>query len=83
MYLSALPYRLASIATSARRGDAAAVSVAADVLATASARLGHAEIAFLAHAVAEEARRGVVTHSRLMTLVGLCSRMVDGDVLVG
>jgi CheY-like chemotaxis protein len=83
MYRSALPHRLASIAASVRRGDAAAVSVAADVLATASARLGHAEIAFLAHALAEEARRGVVAHARLMSLVALCSRMVDDDVLVG
>jgi CheY-like chemotaxis protein len=82
MYLSALPHRLASIASSAQQGDAAAVSVAADVLATASGRLGHAEIAFLAHAVAGEARRGVVAHSRLMTLVALCSRMVGDDVLV-
>jgi CheY-like chemotaxis protein len=82
MYLSALPHRLASIAASAQQGDAAAVSVAADVLGTASGRLGHAEIAFLAHAVAAEARRGVVAHSRLMTLVALCSRMVGNDVLV-
>jgi CheY-like chemotaxis protein len=82
MYLSALPHRLASIAASAQQGDAAAVSVAADVLATASGRLGHAEIAFLAHAVAAEARRGVVAHSRLMTLVALCSRLVGNDVLV-
>jgi len=83
MYLSALPHRLASIGISAQRGDAAAVSVAADVLATASARLGHAEIAFLAQALAEEARRGVVAHARLMSLVALCSRIVDDDVLVG
>ena len=83
MYVSALPHRLASIAASVRQGDAAGVSVAADVLATASARLGHAEVAFLAHALAAEARRGVVAHSRLMALVGLCARMVDADVLVG
>jgi DNA-binding response OmpR family regulator len=83
MYVSALPHRLASIATSAQQGDAASVAVAADVLATASARLGHAEIAFLGHALAEEARRGVVAHSRLMTLVSLCARMVDGQALAG
>jgi CheY-like chemotaxis protein len=82
MYVSALPHRLASIATSARQGDAAAVSVAADVLATASSRLGHAEIAFLAHAVAEDARRGIVAHSRLMALVELCARMSSGSALV-
>jgi CheY-like chemotaxis protein len=82
MYLSALPHRLASIAASARRGDAVAVSVAADVLATASSRLGHAEVAFLAHAVAEDARRGIVAHSRLMTLVELCARMSGSAALV-
>ena len=82
MYVSALPHRLASMATSARRGDAAAVSVAADVLATASSRLGHAEIAFLAHALAEDARRGIVGHSRLLALVDLCARMSSGAALV-
>jgi CheY-like chemotaxis protein len=82
MYVSALPHRLATIAASARQGDAAAVSVSADVLATASARLGHAEIAFLARALAEDARRGIVAHSRLMSLVALCARLADGPALV-
>lgn len=81
MFTGALPHRLASIAASARRGDAAAVSTAADGLAQASARVGQAEIAFLAHALAEDARRGVVAHSRLMALVGLCARL-DGALLV-
>jgi CheY-like chemotaxis protein len=81
MFAGSLPHRLASIAASARRGDAAGVAASADVLARASARLGHAEIAFLAHALTEDARRGVVAHSRLMALVGLCARM-DGALLV-
>jgi DNA-binding response OmpR family regulator len=83
MYLSALPHRLASIATSAQQGDAASVAVASEVLAVASARLGHAEIAFLGHALAEDARRGVVAHARLMTLVGLCARLLETQELVG
>jgi len=82
MYLSTLPHRLASNAASARQGDATSVATAADVLATASSRLGHAEVAFLAHAVAEDARRGIEAHSRLMTLVELCARMSGSAALV-
>jgi hypothetical protein len=59
------------------------VSVAADVLATASARLGHAEIAFLAHALAEDTRRGAVAHSRLMSLVAVCATVADGATFAG
>jgi CheY-like chemotaxis protein len=81
MYVSALPHRLATIATSVRHGDAAAVSVAADVLANASTRLGHTEIAFLAHALADDARRGIVAHSRLMSLVTFCSQLADGPAV--
>jgi CheY-like chemotaxis protein len=75
MYRSALPHWLASIATSAQHGDAAGVAVTAEALAAASERMGQAEIAFLASAVAHDARRGAVTHIRLVKLVELCARI--------
>jgi CheY-like chemotaxis protein len=75
MYASALPHRLASIASSAREGEAGAVAYLADLLAAASDRMGYSEVASVAHAVAEDARRGVVPQSRLMELVGVCSRV--------
>jgi CheY-like chemotaxis protein len=78
MYLSALPHWLATIATSAQQGDAAGVAVAAEALASASDRMGQVEIAFLASAVAHDARRGAVTHTRLVKLVELCAR-IDQD----
>jgi CheY-like chemotaxis protein len=78
MYASALPHRLASIAAGARDGDAATVAYLADLLAVAGDRLGYTEVALAAHAVAEDARRGVVPQSRLMELVGVCSR-VEGS----
>jgi CheY-like chemotaxis protein len=82
MFVSVLPHRLATIAASVRRGDAAGASMSADVLAAESARLGHAEIAFLARALAEDARRGIVAHSRLMSLVSCCARLANGPALV-
>jgi DNA-binding NtrC family response regulator len=75
MFLSALPHRLSMIAISAQAGDAAAVAVAADTLAAASDRLGHAEVAFVSSAIARDARRGMVTHGQLVTLVDLCARL--------
>jgi CheY-like chemotaxis protein len=75
MFLSALPHRLSAIAISAQAGDAAAVAVAADALAAAAHRLGHAEVAFVSSAVARDARRGMVTHGRLVALVDLCARL--------
>ncbi|TQN44269.1 response regulator receiver domain-containing protein [Blastococcus colisei] len=75
MYASALPHRLASIAAGAREGDADAVAYLADLLAAASDRMGYTEVAVAAHAVADDARRGVVPQSRLMALVGVCSRV--------
>ncbi|UOY03577.1 hypothetical protein [Blastococcus sp. PRF04-17] len=75
MYLSALPHWLATIATGAQQGDAAGVAVAAEALASASERMGQAEIAFLASTVAHDARRGTVTHTRLVKLVELCARI--------
>jgi CheY-like chemotaxis protein len=78
MYTSALPHRLASIATSAQEGNAAAVAAAAEVLAAASEHTGHADVAFVSHAIAEDARRGIVAHIRLMELVNLCARVDRG-----
>jgi CheY-like chemotaxis protein len=78
MYASALPHRLASIATSAQEGDALAVATAAEILAEASDRMGRTEISAVSHAIAEDARRGIVTHARLMHLVNVCSRVEGG-----
>src|SRR3954471_669367 len=78
MYTSALPHRLASIATSAQEGNAAAVAAAAEVLAAASEHTGHGDVAFVSHAIAEDARRGIVAHIRLMELVSLCPRVDRG-----
>ena len=84
MYASALPHRLASIATSAQEGDALAVATAAEILAEASDRTGHSEIAVVSHAIAENARRGIVAHARLMQLVRVCARVEgNGQALVG
>jgi CheY-like chemotaxis protein len=44
-------------------------------LAAAGGRLGHAEVAFVSSAIARDARRGTVTHGRLVTLVDLCARL--------
>jgi CheY-like chemotaxis protein len=76
-FLSALPDRVSAIATAAQAGDAAAVALAAESLATTSDRLGHAEVAFMSSAIARDARRGTVTQARLATLVDLCARL-DG-----
>ncbi|SNR72851.1 Response regulator receiver domain-containing protein [Blastococcus mobilis] len=78
MYVSALPHRLASIATSAQEGDALAVATAAEILAEASDRMGHTEIAAASHAIAENAGRGIVAHARLMQLVSVCARVERG-----
>jgi CheY-like chemotaxis protein len=81
MYASALPHRLAAIAAGAREGDAATVAYLADLLAVASDRMGCTEVALVAHALADDARRGVVPQARLMELVGVCSH-VDGSRIV-
>jgi CheY-like chemotaxis protein len=78
MYASALPHRLASIAAAARGGDAVTVAYLGDLLAVASDRMGFTDIALVAHALADDARRGVVPQARLMELVGVCSRVEDG-----
>ena len=77
-YLSALPHQLASIAHSAQQGDAAAVAAAAEALAAAGNVSGRPELAFVAQGIAHDARRGIVAHSRLMQLVGMCAR-ADGN----
>lgn len=75
MFLSALPHRLSTIASSAQAGDAAGVAVAAENLARASERLGHVEVAFLSNSLARDARRGTVSQSRLVALIELCARL--------
>ena len=89
MYVSALPHRLSLIADGARAGDAMAVASAAQTLAGASGQLGHPRIAHVCREIAEEARRGVVTQSRLMELQLLSLRAtrshqpVAGALLAG
>ena len=77
MFASALPHRLASIAAAAQEGDAVTVAYLGDLLAVASDRMGFTEVALVAHALADDARRGVVPQARLMELVGVCSRVED------
>jgi DNA-binding response OmpR family regulator len=84
LYLSSLPHRLSAIAACAQEGDASGVALAAEALATASDRLGHVEVAFLSSAVARDARRGVVTHGRLVKLAELCAQLHNnGRALAG
>jgi CheY-like chemotaxis protein len=82
MFLCALPHRLSAIAISAQSGDAAAVAVAADALAEAGHRLGYEEVAFVSSAIARDARRGLVTHGRLVALMDLCARLDTRGALV-
>jgi DNA-binding response OmpR family regulator len=82
-YVSALPHRLSAIAIAAQAGDPAAVAAAAVALAAASDRFGHAEVAFLGHAVARDARRGTLSHGQLVKLVDLCSRRDRSVALAG
>src|SRR4051794_2874627 len=75
LFLSELPHRLSAIAVSAQVGDVAGVAEAAENLAVAGDRLGHAEVAFLSTSIARDARRGSVSHTRLVALVELCARL--------
>jgi CheY-like chemotaxis protein len=68
MYVSALPRRLSAITTGARTGDAAALASAAQTLAGTSGQLGHPEVASVCRAIASDARRGILAHSRLVEL---------------
>ena len=71
MYRSALPARLSAITTHTSAGDAPAVASAAITLAGTSGQLGHPEVASLCRAIAADARRGVLAHSRVQELRAL------------
>jgi hypothetical protein len=71
MFLGALPQRVSLIADHARTGDAMAVGWAAQTLAGASGQLGHPRIAMVCQEIAADARRGVVSRSRLVELEAL------------
>ena len=71
MYLSALPDRLTAITTSTSAGNTSAVASAAITLAGTSGQLGHPEVASLCQAIAADARRGVLAHTRVQELQAL------------
>jgi len=71
IYVNALPARLSAIATSTRSGDTTAVASAAHTLAGTSGQLGHPEVASVCQAIAADARRGVLTHARVVHLQAL------------
>ena len=68
MYLDALPGRLRAIASGTRSGNAPAVVSAAHTLAGTSGQLGHPDVAAVCQAIAADARRGVMSHARLVEL---------------
>ncbi|QXG75328.1 response regulator [Modestobacter sp. L9-4] len=70
-YDAALPGRFSAIDRGARAGDPQAVADAAFTLAGTSGQLGHPEVADVCQAIAAEARRGVLAHSRVSELAGL------------
>jgi HPt (histidine-containing phosphotransfer) domain-containing protein len=71
MYRSALPERLSAISEHTSAGDASAVASAAITLAGTSGQLGHPEVASICRAIAADARRGVLAHSRVQELQAL------------
>jgi DNA-binding response OmpR family regulator len=73
IYVNTLPSRLSAITTGARSGDPVAVASAAFTLAGTSGQLGHREVASLCQAIAHDARRGVLAHSRLVELQTLAN----------
>jgi DNA-binding response OmpR family regulator len=73
IYATTLPSRLTAIASGARSGDPVAVASAALTLAGTSSQLGYPEVASLCQAIARDARRGVLTHSRLAELQTLAN----------
>ena len=73
MYVNALPGRLSAITTGARSGDAVALASAASTLAGTSGQLGHPEVASVCRAIASDARRGILAHSRLVELRALAT----------
>ena len=90
-YDAALPGRFSAIDRGARAGDPQAVADAAFTLAGTSGQLGHPEVADVCQAIAADARRGVLAHSRVSELAGLAGvdrrvadrrrgpRAADGD----
>jgi CheY-like chemotaxis protein len=78
-YASLLPYRLSAIVASAQDGDAPAVATGAEALAEASDQVGRAEVAWVCRSIALDARRGVLSHTRLMQLVALSSASDRGQ----
>jgi CheY-like chemotaxis protein len=79
MYVSSLPGRLSAIVADAQDGDAAAVATGAQVLADASEQVGRAEVAWVCRGIATDARRGVVSHARLLQLVALSAASDRGQ----
>jgi CheY-like chemotaxis protein len=73
MYADALPARLSAITAGTRAGDTVAVASAAHTLAGTSGQLGHPEVADVCRAIAADARRGVLAHSRLVQLRALAA----------
>jgi CheY-like chemotaxis protein len=71
MYAIALPGRLSAIAQGARSGDAPALASAAQTLAGTSGQLGHPEVASVCQAIAQDARRGILAHARVVQLRAL------------
>jgi HPt (histidine-containing phosphotransfer) domain-containing protein len=68
IYVNALPGRVSAITSGARSGDTAALASAANTLAGTSGQLGHPEVASVCQAIAADARRGILAHSRLVQL---------------
>ena len=71
MYVNALPGRLSAIDVHTRQGNGPAVASAAYTLAGTSGQLGHPEVASICQAIAADARRGVLAHSRVQHLHAL------------
>jgi len=71
MYEAALPGRVSAIDHGARTGDPQALADAAFTLAGTSGQLGHPDVADVCRAIAADARRGVLAHSRITELAGL------------
>lgn len=71
MYVTALPGRLSAIDIHTRQGNGPGVASAAYTLAGTSGQLGHPEVASVCRAIAADARRGVMAHSRVQHLHAL------------
>lgn len=71
IYMTALPGRLSAIDIHTRQGNSPAVASAAYSLAGTSGQLGHPEVASICQAIAADARRGVLAHSRVQHLHAL------------